>query len=111
MSFTSSVLLHRSPAVPTGGHRSPSSPRLPSPFALETLRDLTDPLEGVVPSFAGALLDLPWDLPERPMRELEPRAFAFRRQPVLHVVDARVRHEHRPAQFQERRRFDDLHVP
>jgi hypothetical protein len=73
--------------------RSPSSPRSGSAFAFETLRNLTDPLESVLPSLAGALLDLLRDLAYRLMREPEPRAVAFRRQPVLHVVDGRVRHE------------------
>src|SRR5947209_6881129 len=45
------------------------------------------------------------------MSELEPGPVAFSHEPVLHVIDARERHEHRPAQLQERRRLDDLHVP
>ena len=73
--------------------------------------DLGDPLEAVVPPVADVLADLVRDRPHRPVRELEARAVAVGRQPVLDVVDARERHEHRPAQLQERRRLDDLDVP
>src|SRR6266513_981300 len=51
------------------------------------------------------------DQADRAVGELETRLGAFRRQPVLHVRNGRIRHEQRPGDFQERGRLDDLHVP
>src|SRR5262249_29901040 len=81
------------------------------PLGRQARGDPRDPVEAVFPPASDALADLLRNRPHRPVHELEARARAVGRQPVLDVVDARERHEQRPAQLQQRRRLDDLHVP
>src|SRR5438477_11221284 len=75
-----------------------------------TLGEFANSLNLVPPALAHAVTMLWRDQPHSFVRELEARAAAFGRQSILHVIDRGVRHRHRPADFQQRRRLDDLHM-
>src|SRR4051794_23594326 len=69
--------------------------------------DLVEPIR---PTFVDAFAMVVGDQSHRAVRELETSAFPFSCQLVLDEVGARIRHEHRPRDFQQSGRLDHLHV-
>src|SRR5262245_6854577 len=86
-----------------------TSAPLPAP-SHAIFRNLANSLQAEFPSLRHAIPVLLRDQPDGPVAELDARAVSLGGQAVLEVIDGRVGHWQRPADFQQRGRLDDLHV-
>src|ERR1051325_4407114 len=68
-------------------------------------------LQDVAPSGAHTLFVRGIEQPDRPMTKRELRAPGNLVEFYFHVIDRRIRHEQRAAQFQQNRGLDYLHMP
>src|SRR5229473_5235850 len=67
--------------------------------------------QNVTPSGPHTFSVLRVDHPNRPMPQGNPAASGNRFDLDFHMIVGRIGHEHRPAQFQQAWRLDDLHEP
>src|SRR5262249_31802334 len=90
-------------------HRTPLT--APGEGGLSTFRNVTNPLEVVVPSSRHAVAVFGWDFAHRAMREGKPGAGTSLCQSILQVVDRGVGHGKRAGDFQQFRRLEHLNMP
>src|SRR5271166_164352 len=73
-------------------------------------RQLANAFQPVLPAFGQAVAMFGQDQSHGAVEEHKARHAPLRLQAVLQVIERRVRHHQRPANLQERRRLDDLHM-
>src|SRR6476469_1966529 len=74
-------------------------------------RQIAYPRQFVFPAALHALAMLGIYWPRRAVKEGDAGVLAFGLQTVLQMIDGRIGHEHRPADFQKGRGLDDLDMP
>src|ERR1700736_3161458 len=74
------------------------------------LRLLADPLVDVAPAGRHPFSMILLNQSERRVMEFDQRSTVGLSQAVLHIRDGRIGHEQRPADFEQRRPLDGLHV-